>query len=178
MERLSMKSRVSSNISSLLHKILEAREWRWNHRKELAKKYKKPVLTITLNIPGPDKTKDLYKKAFKYLVEDFKKKDIPIIYEEIRQSYDGPEAYLVVECDVLDLKKICVKFEDSHPLGRIADFDVLGKRVVSRKDLGKEERKCLICQRPATDCIISRRHSVDDLLKKIDKIITDFIRKK
>lgn len=172
-----MKSRASNN-NSILQKVLEAREWRWNYRKDLKEKYKKPILTITLNIPGPDKTKDLYKIAFRYLIQDFKNKKVPILYEEIRQSFDGPEAYLVVDYDVLDLKKLCILFEDSHPLGRIADFDVLGDEVISRKDLGKEERKCLICNRPATDCIVSRRHLIDDLLKKIDEIIKDFIRKK
>lgn len=171
-----MKSRASNN-NSILQKVLEAREWRWNHRKELKEKYKKTILTVTLNIPGPDKTKDLYKKAFKYLIKDFKRINIPILYEEMKYSFDGPEAYFVVDYDFLNLKKICIHFEDNHPLGRIADFDVLGDEVVSRKDLGKEERKCLICERPATDCIVSRRHFIDDLLKKIDKSIIDFIQK-
>lgn len=176
MERSLMKSKASNNKEAL-EKILEAREWRWHHRKELVAKYRKPILTITLNIPGPDKTKNLYKKAFKYLIKDFKKNKISILHEEYRQSFDGPEAYLVVEHDTISLKKMCILFEDTHPLGRIADFDVLSNddEVVSRKDLDKTERKCLLCERPATDCIISRRHSIEDLLTKIDEIIKDFL---
>jgi len=164
-----MRSRVSSN----LQEILKAREERWVYRRNLAEKYRKPVVTITMNIPGPEKIKDEYIKAHKTLVKDFKAKGLPIIFEDYKLTSDGPEAYMVVDADALDLKRLCISLEDEHPLGRIADIDLLdeNKETISRKTLGKEERKCFLCNRPATSCIVARRHSIHELLEKVDEII-------
>ena len=42
---------------------------------------------------------------------------------------------------------------------------------ISRKDLGFPERKCLLCNNPACQCGRSRKHSIEELRKKIYGII-------
>ena len=51
--------------------------------------------------------------------------------------------------------------------------DVLEKEntKISRNDLGFPERKCLLCDNPACQCGRSRKHSIEELRKKIYDII-------
>ena len=58
-------------------------------------------------------------------------------------------------------------------IGRLYDIDVLEKEntKISRKDLGFPERKCLLCDNPACQCGRSRKHSIEELRKKIYGII-------
>ena len=58
------------------------------------------------------------------------------------------------------------------------DLDVLeesGGMVspVSRDRVGMEPRRCLVCGRPARECMRSRKHSGEELLRKIDELLGD-----
>jgi len=153
----------------MLNKILEAREERWNHRCSLTEKFSSPVITMTMNIPGPQKVSELYIKVHNLILEDFLKtlKDagFSLIHQEARVSYDGPEAFLVIDGDASSLKQICMQIEEEHPLGRLADIDVMDKNKnnSSRKDFKVPERRCIICGEPVHRCIIAKAHSLHEI---------------
>lgn len=164
----------------MLEKILKAREERWQTRCLLGDKFLEPVISVTLNIPGPNKVKDSYLRVHKVIVEDYllnlKKKGFLVLYQKERVSWDGPEAFLVVKGTGKKIKQLSIQFEENHPLGRLTDIDVLDKdkKNISRKDLKEQVRKCIICGEPVLCCILSKSHRQDQLLKQIDKLIATY----
>lgn len=74
-----------------------------------------------------------------------------------------------------EVKRACCEIEDSHPHGRLMDIDVLsgGDRlsILSRTEVGLPERRCLLCERPARECIRAGRHTTDELLARISEIL-------
>ena len=44
-------------------------------------------------------------------------------------------------------------------------------RPMTRAEIGLPERRCLICERPARECIRARRHTADELLARYNEIL-------
>ena len=64
----------------------------------------------------------------------------------------------------------------SHPLGRYMDIDVISlkKIPVSREQAGYEARKCLICGRPARECMRSKVHTAEEINEIIKEAVKKF----
>ncbi len=160
--------------------ILTARENRWLYTNTLVETYKLPVIIITLNIPGEHKYNEDYLYCHNAITKDFVdwlySRKLSILYFEARVDKDGPEVFIIVNSSINDLKKIAIDFEENHFLGRVADIDVKGKdkKMVSRRDLGLDERRCLICDNPARKCILSNTHTLKDLLIVIDELVSKY----
>ena len=174
--------------------LLDSRENRVNHQKELLDQYTGSVLvSMTLNIPGPVKDSPEYRKALETGLHRLKAMldSESILYEEFRPLITGPEGYMIVSGDPLAIKKAAVAAEEADALGRLFDMDVLvideaakkadenghysltDIRSISRSQLGAAPRKCLLCGENAKACARSRAHSMDDLLNKINEILSD-----
>ena len=129
-----------------------------------------------LNIPGPEKVNELFEKVFYEGLEKIQNKlETEKISTEVRlvqENITGYEGYLVVKADGCQVKKLMIALEETK-IGRLYDIDVLEKEntKISRKDLGFPERKCLLCDNPACQCGRSRKHSIEELRKKIYGII-------
>ena len=129
-----------------------------------------------LNIPGPEKVNELFEKVFYEGLEKIQNKlETEKISTEVRlvqENITGYEGYLVVKADGCQVKKLMIALEETK-IGRLYDIDVLEKEYtkISRKDLGFPERKCLLCDNPACQCGRSRKHSIEELRKKIYGII-------
>ena len=123
------------------------------------------------------------------------------LHEEARMLPTGPEGYLVIgnsnpawehttESLAVEIKKAAIAAEEADALGRLFDIDVLvindgakpsesghfsltDIRSISRGQLGGKPRKCLLCGEDAKACARSRAHSMDDLLQKINEILSD-----
>ena len=177
-----LKDNRLENINERLQEVLRAREERVINQKRLIKKYNLPLLSITLNIPGPEKDnakiRKIYHECLKAVKKELSKKEnTKIIYQKEYFSADGPESFLIVEgLPVKELKKTAVKIEDNHPLGRLFDIDVLNERCykISRQDIGISLRKCIICNDLAINCITSRKHKRKEIIEKVNKMIDDF----
>ena len=188
--------------------LLDARENRVYHQKELLNKYPGAVLiSMTLNIPGPVKDSPRYRKALEAGLHRLKtiladrcgsECSFTILHEEFRPLVTGPEAYLVAQSSAansaasdtadskklaletlaLDIKKAAVSVEEGSDLGRLFDMDVLipGENFphsISRSQLGAAPRRCLLCEEDAKACARSRAHTMDQLLQKINEILSD-----
>lgn len=156
-----------------LEEILANREARAKRQQALLAAYALPLVSFTVNMPGPVKDNDASRAIFRQGLEALKKcceshgwKRMAL---EEHSANTGPEALCSVDCDAGDLKTALVALEDEHPLGRLFDLDVLrpSGEHLSRRDLGAAMRRCLICERPAAECARSRAHSLDELLRAI-----------
>jgi holo-ACP synthase/triphosphoribosyl-dephospho-CoA synthase len=77
----------------------------------------------------------------------------------------------------LALKTMALHIEETHPLGRLLDIDVLdGEGKINRAALGAKERKCLICGGGAFACGRARAHTVEELTGAVKKIMGNFFR--
>lgn len=89
----------------------------------------------------------------------------------------GPVAYIVLDADPEHVKHIAVEIEESREVARIYDFDVYYQnKSISRDTLGKDERKCILCDENVWVCSRSRKHGVDSLLEKINSLVGAYIK--
>src|SRR5690349_21525265 len=152
------------NESVILNEILDARETRANTQKELIDRYKTTSVSFTLNIPGPEKNIPIFTKVHEegiYLVEEeLQNQHKKILYKITRNTASGAEAFMVIDADPLDVKKITVFIEEKNEVGRLFDFDVFSNKMeqISRSQLGLNERMCLVCNDSAKVCGRSRKH--------------------
>jgi holo-ACP synthase len=167
-----------------LEDILRAREKRVQYQQYLLKKYRNAILSYKLNIPGPIKYNSLIKQIFDEGIYAFKKNfkefSLVILQERIEYENSGPEYFAVFNfssnLSVYLIKKLTTYIEETHPLGRLYDFDVIdatGKQF-SREELGISPRKCLICDNNAFICGRSRAHSVSELIDRIETMAMDY----
>jgi len=169
------------NKEITLMDLLDSREKRVNHQKELIEQYGGVLVSMTLNIPGPVKDKPEYRRILKEgmrKVETSLKECIGcdmIPHIEVRELSTGPEGYICVNTeDPMIIKKIAVEIEEEDLLGRLLDIDVImDNGSISRSSLGISPRKCLLCEENAKVCARSRAHDMRELLKRIDEIIAE-----
>lgn len=173
-------SKILGNKQVSLEEVLAAREKRVLNRQSLLTRYNLPLICFTLNIPGPIKTFPLAQKAFDegkaLILRQLERHQCKIVYDWDNLDKTGYEFYGVMDNDPYDLKKLMVAIEDSCPLGRLFDIDVLkpnGEKIM-RQEIDCYARTCLICQEAAPVCGRSRKHSLEELLRKIVEIISDY----
>lgn len=163
----------------VLNEILDARENRAGKQRELIDKYKTTLVSFTLNIPGARKSDSSFTIAHEagisLLEDELRKNNIKLVNKEVRVTAAGDEAFLNVDADETFVKKITVTIEDEHKLGRLFDFDVFSNcgEQINRAILGLPQRKCLLCKENAKVCARSGRHSINELLDKIYKLIKE-----
>ena len=157
-----------------IDEILDCREKRVAIQNEMIRKYNKPVISFTMNIPGPIKTNNEIKKAFdigkNLILEKLKENNIEILEKEELNVNTGNELFISVNSSAEKIKNITVAIEESCELGRLFDIDVID--VNFKKLSRKSFRKCLICEEQAQECGRSRKHSVKELQDKIEEILS------
>ena len=168
--------------------ILDARERRWLEKQQLARHFHASVLSLCLNIPGPDKNPPGVEEAFARVqttlreahaseVQRMKKVRhgccAAILHEVTGAGADGPTWLMVSSLSGLALKRMAVRLEGEHPLGRLADIDILTKRgeAVSRADIGLPPRSCFLCGEPAVLCRRGKRHSQAMLMEFVASLL-------
>lgn len=160
----------------VLYQILQSREDRALKQEEIIAKYKQPIISFTLNIPGPIKDSSRYREihdlGMDLISNTLKSEDYDIEYMEKINKSTGPEGYFSINIDPLELKKITVKIENEHALGRLFDIDIFDSNIeqIARAELGLGPRKCLICENEAKVCNKAASHSIEELLNRIDNI--------
>ena len=157
-----------------IDEILDCREKRVAIQNEMIKKYNKPVISFTMNIPGPIKTNNEIKKAFdigkKLILEKLKENNIEILEKKELNVNTGNELFISVNSSAEKIKNITVAIEESCELGRLFDIDVID--VNFEKLSRKSFRTCLICEEQSQECGRSRKHSVKELQDKIEEILS------
>ena len=173
------------------------------------------LICLTVQPPGPIKRNDLSlivaEAGVKVVHESFH-----VEIEEFRDLETGYEGFFMTALSPSEAKRLCCRIEDTHPLGRLMDLDVIvfagaavelrpysaaaspersrrAKREwtrpgssccpaqafpspLSREELGLEPRKCLLCDRPARECMRTKTHSTVELLEKYKEIVDLYLK--
>lgn len=153
-----------------LKDLLDSREQRVWHQQELLEKYGGVLISITLNIPGPIKDREEYRKVMDWGMEQLLKELGNVAFSEVKYLKTGAEGYISVQnMDAVELKKVAIKHENILPKSRLLDIDVMTQNGgISRSVLGVAPRKCLLCEENAKACARSQKHSMEELLKRVD----------
>ncbi|MBI9097969.1 MAG: citrate lyase holo-[acyl-carrier protein] synthase [Spirochaetaceae bacterium] len=156
-----------------VYDMATARELRGITQKKMIEQYHSPLISFSLNIPGPEKDNTLYRKIHRVGEIVIEKAFAQHIIHRISQNgKTGPQAYYAIKMPSPLIKKETVKIEENHPYGRIFDIDVIDLQCkpISREKLNIPGRKCFICEEEAALCSRSRKHGVEELLQKIHSI--------
>lgn len=163
-----------------LDEILASKEARMKRQQEWLRRHSAPLLSFTVNIPGPYKLTSNSHKVFEQGVEAIsrlcKHHDCDIVARQLVTKNTGPEGLFVVNAvSASVLKKWMIQIETQHPLGRLMDLDVIGTdgKIISRQGEHMPRRKCFICEQDAVVCARSRRHSLDELNRAIDDMVKE-----
>jgi len=163
-----------------LDQMLRAREERVAWQTAALAQFGKPLISVTVVMPGPTKDGRIPRRAMEAALMELD--DLiaankwPLVSREVLWRNTGPEAIYVVNIDAQILKSATIDLEERHPIGRIWDLDVItpSGAGLSRAKLARPARRCLICSRPAHECGRSRRHPLAELLKTIHNLVDDF----
>lgn len=159
-----------------LDELLEAREQRQQYREELLKHFGKPVVCLMVNQPGAQKVTEASVLVFRAGQQQMQQLKAICLYKEERQLATGWEGYWVFDEEAVALKHQVVAWEETHPLGRLWDFDVYdpiqGQRC--RAEMGIPARQCLLCPAPGAECTRSRRHTLVELDREIQRRIENW----
>ena len=162
-----------------LTEMLEAREARVRAQDSLRERYGVPVISFTLNIAGPVKDSPLIRRAFRTGQEELRTGLRAAKLEALWQSENlaptGCEGLYAVNATAWEVKALCVSIEDSSPLGRLFDMDVLDRdgRKLDREEVGGGPRSCIVCGAPGKGCASRRVHTVEQLQKAPRRILED-----
>ena len=157
-----------------LQEVLDTRERRAWKQRELLGQFHRPVLSFTMNIPGPVKDSPLIRRGFDAGLRRLDKAlrgagFVLLSREELREA-TGCELLCAVEAKAEEIKALCLEIEESSPLGRLFDLDVIG--TDGQKLARQEERRCLVCGRQGRGCASRRLHS----LAELDAAVTGLLR--
>jgi holo-ACP synthase/triphosphoribosyl-dephospho-CoA synthase len=167
-----------------LETVLAFREEKARKQDELLAKYAVPLLCLGINMPGEYKRFPLGDRSFQEELKavrlNLAAEKIKIIHEETFEAAGGCAAFIAADESPGLLKKTALRIEDTHPLGRLFDIDVLRRDGVkiSRNELGGERRPCLVCGADAFACGRSRAHSAGELRGAAAGLMAAFQRKR
>jgi len=157
-----------------LEELLAGRDRRAALQESLLKEYNRPLISFTVNMPGPIKLCPQSLRIHEAGVEAIKGiLGGNLLHYQLQTPSTGPEGYFLCRGEGEELKAQMCVLEEEHPLGRLFDIDVLiapGKQI-SRETLGYTPRKCLICSGDGAACARSRAHTLPELLAKIDQLL-------
>ena len=163
-----------------LDQLLASREERASFQKELLKSHPgKTLVCLTVIMPGKVKRNlqslVVAQAAVTALVSAFGGSMLRL---ELRDLPTGYEGYLVTQLSNGEAKREACRIEDTHPLGRLFDLDVIDADgvPVPRESIGQSPRKCLVCGNEARWCMRNRTHSMVELTAKIDEMIEAYVR--
>ena len=165
-----------------LHELLASRDARHaTQQKLLAEHSGKTLVCLTVVMPGSVKRNHqslcAAYAAVEAMREAFHLNDMSDTEREAvlteRDLNTGYEAYLVTPLPLLEAKRIAVTIEDTHPLGRLFDIDVINSDgiPVARNDIGEKPRRCLVCEHEARYCMRMRWHTQEEIWAKINEMV-------
>ena len=161
-----------------LEQILLRREARAEEQRRLLALGGQSLISFTMNIPGACKSFPLANAAFDEGMAQIRQAItvLPLLYAAHSEHATGCEAFFLLDTPAQEVKRRCIILERSHPLGRLWDIDVLNPdgTAVSRRELGLDARRCLLCSKEAKLCARSHTHSMEEIRMRMISILGDF----
>ncbi|MBF8999107.1 MULTISPECIES: citrate lyase holo-[acyl-carrier protein] synthase [Vibrio] len=171
----------STDSEVSLNEMLDRKETRVKQQQEWLKRHSLPIVSFTVNMPGPVKMNQSSRIVMNTGLEAIKsmcqQQGWTIVGSQKVIENTGPEAFFSIQAPSASLlKKAMMNIESNHPLGRLMDLDVIDVdgKIISREGTQMARRRCLICNEDAKVCARSRRHDLATLLAKIEEMTHDY----
>lgn len=157
-----------------LAEMLSAKEARKERQDQVRTAHACPIVSITINMPGPRKALPVLSELRDYAVSRLKEK-LQVVYQSATDSFTGPEALLAVHGEGAEIKKAAELIEEEQAFGRLLDLDVFSAagELISRQSQGRK-RSCLVCSRPAVECMRERSHQETELTAAVHRLLNQF----
>lgn len=173
--------RVFTGPRVTLEEVLKNRNARAERQRGMLASGCVSLVSISMNIPGDIKQFPLAHDAFCEVLAVLRSAFAGhILREETVSLSTGDEALLALDLAGDQIKRQTVSLEETHPLGRLFDLDVLDGNgtALSRSRFSLPPRRCLLCGENAKICGRSRAHTVTELRSKIVSILDDYFRER
>jgi len=132
------------------------------------------LISLTVQLPGPEKRNAVSLVIGKAGLEALQQRFPGCLVCE-KDLETGYEAYFSVQASPLELKRTTCEVEETHPLGRLMDIDVIGADgPVSREAVGREPRRCLLCGNEVRYCMRAKNHTTEELLAHIRHMVNNY----
>lgn len=158
-----------------LEQLLEARENRAILQQQCVEQYGESLVSLTLLAVGGVKKNalldEVFAKALENLTALFTQLGVTVTAQFIRPLETGHEALFVLPIEATLLKQAVMQLEDSSPLARLWDIDVIDRNgtLLSRADFNFPPRPCLVCNDNAKSCARSRKHCFDEIFAEMQR---------
>ncbi|MDD4080214.1 MAG: citrate lyase holo-[acyl-carrier protein] synthase [Eubacteriales bacterium] len=159
--------------------MTQARDARAERQLAMLARHSCPLVSFTLNIPGPVKNGPLIREGFNHALSmaehALEKNGIEALERLVTRAFTGDEYLCALKADPLMLKRLMCVLEEADAFGRLLDLDVLDQdgRKISREAAGFPPRACLLCGRPASLCAPARAHGMERLFERTQEILAD-----
>lgn len=169
---------VKAGVS--LDALLSARDNRAERQTGWLIHYRRTVISLTLVTPGVVKDSIRYRNTMGVALQACDQllwqQRWRVLDRQVLWLPTGPEAMWCVDHDASEVKALSTLLEQTHPLGRLWDIDVICPQqgAIGRKALGREMRRCLLCDEPAHACSRSRQHSPEQVIACVEAMIDDW----
>ncbi|EMN1411164.1 citrate lyase holo-[acyl-carrier protein] synthase [Enterobacter cloacae] len=170
----------ASNMKVSLEQVLNGREQRARRQQAWLFQSDHAVVSVTLVWPGEVKDTALARRvmaaANDAIGDLLRTHQWTVCRQQTLQLVTGPEALWSVAAPAWMIKHVTAHLEDSHPLGRLWDIDVLCPKagLLKRNAIQQPLRRCFICHEPAHVCSRMRRHSQAELTRVIEALTDDY----
>ena len=158
-----------------LSEMLDARDRRALAQLQLLAEHRLPLLSFTMNIPGPVKDSPLIRRGFdeglRRLDAALSSAGIETISRRLVHAVTGSEFLCAIRAEAPAVKAICTEIEEASPMGRLFDMDVIAPD--GQKLARGEERRCLVCGAAGRGCASRRLHSLEELSAAVTKLLRE-----
>jgi holo-ACP synthase len=164
----------SMSSAGLRSSILFARERRQEILEASLGRGSPATLFLSLNIPGAEKNPPaasaLFSRTLSALRVEFPGMELLTCSSDVI----GPYAVILLDGDAAEAKRRCIALESATPFSRLVDLDIFDGNgaPVDRAALGMPPRPCLLCRRPAVECMRLRRHGAAELTGRRDELLS------
>lgn len=175
-----MTTATPVRVGVSLDELLAAKDRRTLRQADMLEHYQQPVISLTLVSPGEIKDSLRCRNTMGVVLQMCDQ----LLWENRRQVLDrqvlwlptGPEVLWCVAHPAAEIKAHCADLEQTHPLGRLWDLDVicLQQGHVGRQLLEANLKRCLICDAPTHACSRSRTSPVEQVVSRVEKTIDDW----
>jgi triphosphoribosyl-dephospho-CoA synthase len=165
------RAAAGEGLAAIRRDLLEAREARQAALDRL-RGADGPVVFLSVSVPGPAKRKPGV-AALQRLAAKALERALPVAPLESGRDAIGPWAAFRVRRPPDLVKLATVGLESSLPAGRLLDLDVYDPAgaQVDRASLHLPARSCLMCDRPAVECIRHSTHATADVSAAANRLL-------
>jgi len=134
------------------------------------------LVALALNVPGASKSPPGAARLVTWALARVRRA-LPGARLLLRhEDAAGPFALVAAAAPPEPVKRACLEVEESCPAARLVDLDVYRDdgQPCGRAAVGLPPRTCLVCDRPAVECIRAGRHAQRTVRAQLRQLLADF----